>query len=233
MSALATPPENGSISLAPPHSLEAEQSVLGAILLSERSMYALVIEEGLKAEDFYRDRHRLVYEAMMKLYGESEPIDVLTVTERMRTEGSLEQAGGQAAVDGLAAAVPAAGHARQYARIVREHALMRRLLTTTYEIQESVAQQQGAPRELVERAERAMLEVAHDDRTKDFRSIEEILDAELDKLHRLSLEQTALTGTPSGYKHLYYMTGGFQPGNLFIIAARPSLGMSALLTNIA
>jgi replicative DNA helicase len=229
----APPPDGASAVPGPPHSLEAEQSVLGAILLSEKAMYALVIEEGLKPEDFYRERHRLIYDAMMSLYSESEPIDVLTVTERMRTEGSLERAGGQAAVDGLAAAVPAAGHARQYARIVREHALMRRLLTTTYEIQESVAQQQGAPRELVERAERAMLEVAHDDRTKDFRSIEEILDAELDKLHRLSLEGTALTGTPSGYKDLDEMTGGFQPGNLIILAARPSMGKSALVTNIA
>ena len=101
---------------------------------------------------------------------------------------------------------------------------MRRLLATTYEIQESVAQSQGAPRDLVERAERAMLEVAHDDRQKDFRTIEEILDAELDKLHRLSLEGTALTGTPTGYKDLDEMTGGFQPGNLIIIAARPSMG---------
>src|SRR5918997_4931496 len=233
MTTFATPTDGASAAPGPPHSLEAEQSVLGAILLSERAMYALVIEEGLKPEDFYRERHRLIYGAMMGLYSESEPIDVLTVTERLRSAGHLEQAGGQGAVDGLAAAVPAAGHARQYARIVREHALMRRLLTTTYEIQESVAQQQGAPRELVERAERAMLEVAHDDRQKDFRSIEEVLDEELDKLHRLSIEGTSLTGTPSGFKDLDELTGGFQPGNLVIIAARPSMGKSALVTNIA
>ena len=82
-----------SSALAPPHSLEAEQSVLGAILLSERAMYALVIEEGLKAEDFYRRRHQLVYEAMLGLYNESEPIDVLTVSEHLRSRGLLEEAG--------------------------------------------------------------------------------------------------------------------------------------------
>jgi replicative DNA helicase len=218
---------------APPHSLDAEQSVLGAILLSERAMYALVIDEGLKPEDFYRERHRLVYDAMLGLYRETEPIDVLTVTERLKSAGQLEQAGGQGTIDGLAASVPAAGNARYYARIVKEHALMRRLLNTTYDIQASVAQQEGSPRDLVERAERAMLEVAHDDRQKDFRSIEEILDSELDKLHRLSVEHTALTGTPSGFKDLDEITGGFQPGNLVILAARPSMGKSALVVNIA
>lgn len=121
--------------LAPPHSIEAEQSVLGAILLSDRALYALVIEEGLKPEDFYRRRHQLVYEAMLDLYNESEPIDVLTVTEHLRSKGLLEEVGGQSAIDSLAASVPAAGNARHYARIVREHALMRRLLRTTYEIQ--------------------------------------------------------------------------------------------------
>jgi replicative DNA helicase len=227
---------NGSpagAALAPPHSIEAEQSVLGAILLSERALYSLVIEEGLKPEDFYRRRHQLIFGAMLELYGESEPIDVLTVTEQLRSKGALEDAGGQSAVDGLAASVPAAGNARHYARIVREHSLMRRLITTTYDIQASVAQHDGDARDIVERAERLMLEVAHDDRQKDFRSIEEVLDTEIDKLHRLSLEQTALTGTPSGFKDLDDMTGGFQPGNLVIIAARPSMGKSALVCNIA
>ncbi|CAA9478132.1 MAG: Replicative DNA helicase (DnaB), partial [uncultured Solirubrobacteraceae bacterium] len=224
---------SASAALAPPHSHEAEQSVLGSVLLSEKVMYPLVIEEGLKAEDFYRERHQLVFGAMLALYGESEPIDVLTVSEHLRSKGQLEQAGGQAAIDSLAASVPAAGNARHYARIVREHSLVRRLLTTTYDIQARVQGQTAAPRELVEQAERAMLEVAHDDRSKDFRSIEEVLDEELDKLHRLSLEGTALTGTPSGFKDLDEMTGGFQPGNLIIVAARPSMGKSALVCNIA
>src|ERR687896_2692184 len=102
MTTFATPPDGASAAPGPPHSLEAEQSVLGAILLSERAMYALVIEEGLKPDDFYRERHRLIYGAMMSLYTESEPIDVLTVSERLRTRGELDQAGGQGAVDALA-----------------------------------------------------------------------------------------------------------------------------------
>jgi replicative DNA helicase len=221
-----TTPDGGG----PPHSLEAESSVLGSILLSERAMYALVVEEGLKPEDFYRERNRRIYAAMLRLYRESEPIDVLTVTERLKADGSGDAA---ETVDELTAGVPAAGNVRQYARIVREHALLRRMLNATYEIQASVAERRAAPRELVEQAERAMLEVAHDDRQKDFRSIEEVLHDELDKLHRLSVEGTALTGTPSGFKDLDEITGGFQPGNLIIIAARPSMGKSALVTNMA
>jgi replicative DNA helicase len=219
--------------VVPPHNLDAEQSVLGAILLSDRSLYALVIEEGLKSEDFYHERHGLIYEAMLSLYNENEPVDVLTVSDRLRQSGRLGEAGGQAAVDELTAAVPAAGHARRYAQIVRENALLRRLLTASYEIQGSVLGDRTAPRELVEQAEKAILEVARDDRKQDFRRIEEVLHEELDKLHRLSTEGTSLTGTPSGFKDLDELTGGFQPGNLIIIAARPAMGKSALVCNIA
>ena len=207
--------------------------MLGAILLSDRSLYALVIEEGLRADDFYRERHGTIYEAMLALYNESEPVDTLTVTDRLRQMGKLQDIGGAATVDELTGVVPAAGHARRYAQIVRENALLRRLLKASYEIQESVLGHQAAPRELVEQAEKAMLEVARDDRQQDFRAIEEVLHEELDKLHRLSIEGTSLTGTPSGFKDLDEITGGFQPGNLIIIAARPAMGKSALVCNIA
>jgi replicative DNA helicase len=219
--------------LVPPHNLEAEQSVLGAILLSDRSLYALVIEEGLQPADFYHERHGLIYEAMLSLYEESEPVDVLTVTERLKRSGRLEEVGGAGAVDELTGVVPAAGHARRYAQIVRENALLRRLLAAAYEIQSSVSEYQAPPRELVEYAEKAILEVARDDRQQDFRAIEEVLHEELDKLHRLSIEKMSLTGTPSGFKDLDEITGGFQPGNLIIIAARPAMGKSALVCNIA
>lgn len=207
--------------------------MLGAILLSDRSLYALVIEEGLKPEDFYRERHGLIYEAMLSLYNESEPVDVLTVTDRLRQQGRLQDAGGPSAVDELAGAVPAAGHARRYAQIVRENALLRRLLSASYEIQAGVISHQAPPRELVEQAEKAVLEVARDDRQKDFQNVEEVLHVELEKLHRLSTEGTSLTGTPSGFKDLDEITGGFQPGNLIIVAARPAMGKSALVCNIA
>src|SRR3954470_3548090 len=227
-----SPPDLAGLS-APPHDLEAEMSVLGAILISDRTLYALVIEEGLKPEDFYRERHRLIYDAMLGLYREGEPIDVLTVTEQLKQRGRLDDVGGESSVDALAGAVPSVANARRYAQIVRENALMRRLLTATYEIQTEVGEHRYAPRDLVERAEKMMLEVAHDDRQADFRRIEEVLYEELEKMQRLSAEGTSLTGTPSGFKDLDEITGGFQPGNLIIVAARPSMGKSALVTNIA
>jgi len=208
----------------PPHNLEAEESVIGAILLSDRALYGLVIEEGLRADDFYREQHRLVYQAILDLYDESRGVDTLTVTEHLRQHGTLDEAGGEGAIHALAGAVPSAGNARHYAKIVRDNALMRRLQTSAYQVLSDLSDRTASPRELVEQAERRILEVGHDDRQKDFRSIQEVLDEELDKLHRLSLEGTALTGVPSGFQRLDELTGGFQRGNLIIIAARPSMG---------
>jgi len=219
--------------LLPPHNLEAEQSVLGAILLADTTLYGLVINEGLKPEQFYREQHATIYRAMLRLYEESREIDALTVTEELKQSGELEQVGGPAMVDALAGAAPAAGNVREYARIVQSNALLRRLLATTQQIQANVWNHEAPARELVEWAERDILEVGHDDRQKDFRAVGEVLHDEMDKLHRLSLEHTALTGTPSGFKDLDEITGGFQSGNLIILAARPSMGKSALVTNIA
>ena len=233
MSVISDTNGNAAQVIAPPHNLSAEQSVLGAILLSDHALYALVIEEGLRPDDFYRDRHGAIYAAMLELYNESEPVDTLTVIDRLKALGRLDDVGGPASIDELTGLVPAAGHARRYAQIVREQALLRRLLASTYEIQESVLNHEAQPRELVEQAEKAMLEVARDDRRKDFRRIEDILHVELDKLHALSREGTSLTGTPSGFKDLDEITGGFQAGNLIIIAARPAMGKSALVCNIA
>ena len=217
----------------PPHNLEAEKSVLGAVLLDERHLHALLVEQHLRPEHFYREQHGAVFAAMIALYESDRKIDHLTIAETLRQRGKLEEIGGPATIDELAGWVPAAGHAREYGQIVRDNAQLRALLTTSYEIQASVLSREAPPRDLVERAERSVLEVAHDDRQKKFRPIAEILDQETDKLHRLSTAKTALTGTPSGFKDLDELTGGFQPGNLIIIAARPSMGKSALVANVA
>src|SRR4051794_40649430 len=210
--------------LAPPHSIEAEQSVLGAVLLSDKVHYAYVIEEGLRPEDFYRERHRVIYQSMLDLYNESEPIDVVTVTEHLRARGALDDAGGPAEIDALTAAVPPVGNLRRYGQIVREMSLLRKLLTATYDIQSSVHNHEALPRDIVEFAEKAMLEVGRDDRQKDFRRVGEVLHEELDRWHELSAEGRSMTGTPSGFHELDELTGGFQPGNMIIVAARPSMG---------
>ncbi|MFZ0042271.1 MAG: replicative DNA helicase [Solirubrobacteraceae bacterium] len=217
----------------PPHNLEAEKSVLGAVLLDERHLHALLVEEQLRPEHFYREAHGAVFAAMLELYENDRKIDHLTVSETLRQRGRLEEVGGPAIIDELAGWVPAAGHAREYGRIVHDNSKLRSLLTASYEIQASVLSRQGPARELVEQAERSVLEVATDDRQKKIRSIADILHEETDKLHRLSVSKTPLTGTTSGFKDLDEKTGGFQNGNLIVLAARPSMGKSALVANIA
>ncbi len=132
---------NGRHQIAvPPHNHEAEQSVLGSILLSDRLLPAMVLEVGLSQADFYRERHGVVFAAMRALHQANEPIDHLTVSEQLQRQGQLEEVGGSGAIEELAGWVPAAGHGVQYARIVRELSQMRRLLSATYEIQAEIAE---------------------------------------------------------------------------------------------
>jgi replicative DNA helicase len=210
--------------IAPPQNLEAEQSVLGAVLLSDTALPALIIDERLHPDDFYREGHGRIYKAMLDLHTLGEPVDALTLVEHLKQAGDLETVGGRAAIDLLAGSVPAVGNVRQYARIVRDNAMLRRLLRASYEIQARVHSHEALPRDLVDMAERAILEVAHEDSRKDFRSIHDLLSSELDKLEALSREGKSITGTPSGFQDLDNITGGFQPGNLIVLAARPSMG---------
>jgi replicative DNA helicase len=222
--AISVPPD--AAGKVPPQNQEAEVSVLGAILLSEQALDGIQIDVKLRGEDFYRQRHRLIFGAMIRLKEKSdpEPVDVLTVCEELDRAGELEEAGGTAYVHSLPGLVPAAGNVRQYARIVKDHALMRRLLDTTRGIQQDVHDFAGEPKELLEQAEAKLYRIAHDEHSGELRSIEAVLHDELEKLERVSREGVSLTGTPSGFNDLDEMTGGFQPGNLIVLAARPSMG---------
>jgi replicative DNA helicase len=219
----------------PPHNEEAEVAVLGTILLTEQALDQIFVDLRLGADDFYRPRHQLIFRAMLRLKEKAEPeaVDAITVCDDLKREGKLDEAGGAAYVHALPSMVPAAGAVRDYARIVRDHAMLRRLLGAAHEIQEKVATDGGDPRSLVEQAEQAIFRAAHDHDSSQLRSIEDVLHDELDKLERLSKEGQSLTGTPSGYRDLDDITGGFQPGNLIVIAARPAMGKSALATCIA
>src|SRR3954453_18258478 len=124
--------------LAPPQNLDAEQSVLGAVLLSDTALPALIIDERLQPEDFYRESNARIYQAMLDLHTLGEPVDALTLVEHLKQSGLLEDVGGRAAVELLAGSVPAVGNVRQYARIVRENAMLRRLLNASYDIQAQV-----------------------------------------------------------------------------------------------
>ncbi len=217
----------------PPQNLEAESSVLGAMMVSEGAIPPVVLDVRLHDEDFYRERHRIVFRAITSLYEQGEPVDALTVSEFLTQHGELAEAGGKESVSELASTVPVAGNARHYAQIVKQNALLRRLLATSQQIQKSVHEREGDPEQLVERAESLLFRVAHEERASDFRRVAEVLGDEIDRLEALSKGDMELTGTPSGFRALDDVLGGFQPGNLVVLAARPSLGKSALVCNIA
>jgi replicative DNA helicase len=209
--------------------------VLGAILLAEQALDSVLLDVKLRAEDFYRQRHGMIFTAMIRLKEQStpEPVDALTVCENLKRNGELDDAGGTAYVHSLPSMVPAAGNVRHYAKIVKQNAKRRRLLSTARDIQEKVHSDTGDAQELVESAEAALFKVGHEDSIGELRSIESVLHDELDKLELISRQEMSLTGTPSGFTDLDDLTGGFQPGNLIVLAARPSMGKSALVTNIA
>jgi replicative DNA helicase len=222
--AVAVPPESaGSV---PPHNEEAEASVLGAILLTEQALDGVLLEIGLKPDHFYRPRHTLIFRAMIRLKEKAEPeaVDALTVCDDLRSHGELEEAGGEAYVHSLPTVVPAVGAVLDYARIVRDDALMRGILETTRQIQVEVLAHRGEPRDLIERAEAALFRIGHEGGLAEMRTIEAVLHEEIDKLEELSRKDVGLTGTPSGFTDIDDLTGGFQPGNLIVLAARPSMG---------
>jgi replicative DNA helicase len=208
----------------PPQNIEAEESVLGAMLVAEPALTRVIDEVKLNAEDFYLEKHALIFAAARDLYAASKPVDELSVTEALVQGNEIDGAGGKHYVSELAAKVPAAGNAKHYAEIVQQNSLLRRLLGAGQEIQGWVHERDGGPRELSERAEKLLFDVAHKEQASDFRLLSEILHDEVDRLEKLSTGELEMTGTPSGFRDIDAITGGFQPGNLIIVAARPAMG---------
>jgi replicative DNA helicase len=208
----------------PPQNIEAEESVLGAMLVAEPALSRVIDEVKLNAEDFYLEKHATIFRAVHDLYAASKPVDELSVAEALVQRNEIEAAGGKHYVSELAAKVPAAGNAKHYAEIVQQNSLLRRLLGAGQEIQGWVHERDGEPRELSERAEKLLFDVAHKEQASDFRLLSEILHDEVDRLEKLSTGESELTGTPSGFRDIDAITGGFQPGNLIIVAARPAMG---------
>jgi replicative DNA helicase len=217
----------------PPQNIEAEESVLGAMLVAEPTLTRVIDEVKLNAGDFYLEKHATIFTAVHDLYAASKPVDELSVTEALAQRNQIEEVGGKHYVSELAAKVPAAGNAKHYAEIVQQNSLLRRLLGAGQQIQGWVHERDGEPRELSERAEKLLFEVAHKEQASDFKLLSEVLHDEVDRLEKLSTGETELTGTPSGFRDIDAITGGFQPGNLIIVAARPAMGKSALVANIA
>lgn len=210
----------------PPHSIEAEESVLGGILLDNQSID--VVLDKIRAEDFYRAAHRSIFASMMDLNDRREPIDVVTLSQQLRTRGKLEEAGGLENLSRLAGLVPSAANVSYYAKVVKEMALRRQVIHEASDIIGEAFQVEGEVEEFLDTIEQRILGVSENRISKSFCRIGELVQDSIKLVEKLYDRKEPVTGVPTGFDRLDLMTAGFQPSDLIIIAARPSMGKTAL-----
>ncbi|MGZ5067813.1 MAG: replicative DNA helicase, partial [Usitatibacter sp.] len=218
----------------PPHSVEAEQAVLGGLLLSNSAWDR--IGDVIAESDFYRHDHRLLWRTITKLVEENKPADVLTVAEALKQSGEVQDVGGLAYLHQLASGTPSAANIRRYAEIVRERAIMRRLAEVGTMIADSAYSPQGREaRQLLDEAETKILEIGESGgrSSESFAKMSTVLAEVMSRLDELHRNPNSVTGKATGYTDLDEMTTGLQDGDLIIVAGRPSMGKTALALNIA
>jgi replicative DNA helicase len=215
----------------PPHSFEAEESLLGAMLLS-RDAIAVAVEQ-VGPDDFYKPSHAHVFVAVTALYARGEPADAVTVAEEMRRAGTLDAAGGAATLISLQANTPAISSSSRYARIVQELAMLRRLIGVAYEIAELGYDLPGDVTAALDQAEAMVFEVAQRRSSDSIRSLKELLTESLDQIEYLFERGESITGVPSGYTDLDQHLYGLQPSNLIVVGSRPSMGKTAFALGLA
>ncbi len=214
-----------------PHNIEAEQSILGAILMEESNIAKA--EEILSPEDFYRSAHREIYQSMFDLYNERKPIDTVTLMNALRNKGLLDEVGGPTYLSELIEMVPIHSNYLEYCQIVHEKAVVRRLIFSSSKILEESYGQYGNVGDLIDRAEQEIFKVSQGRRTSDFQTIQETLGLTLSQIEEVEKNKGKLTGVDTGFSELNLMTAGLQNSDLIIVAARPSMGKTAFALNIA
>ena len=215
----------------PPHSAEAEESVLGAILMSAEA--ANVALEKLHTEDFYRPAHQNIFQAISDLFNANQPIDAVTVSEALRRSGALDRVGGVGFLTGLIDSVPTTSNIEYYAGIVEEHALRRRLLRVGGDIGALASAMEEPITEVLDRSEQAVFAVSERRVGDGLAPIDPLLGPAIERAEELNRQGLDITGTPTGYRDLDRMLSGLHPTNLLIVAARPGMGKTALALNIA
>ncbi len=218
------------IEKVPPQNLEAEMAVLGSMLIDEEAVPMGV--EFLDSTAFYRDTHRKVFQAMVDLFNRQKAVDLVTVTETLSASGRLEEVGGASFLASLTSVVPTAANIQHYAKIVKEKAMLRHLITTATQIVGECFENQDDVETLVDKAEQLLFEVTT--KSTDSRAIflKEMLKDSIESIERLYQRKELVTGLPTGLHDLDVQTAGLQPSDLIIVAGRPSMGKSALVTCI-
>lgn len=215
----------------PPQNIDAEQSVLGALLLQPESIYRVI--EILNAQDFYRDGHRLIYETILRLNESGKQVDLITVTEELRRQGNLDKVGGAAYVASLSGFVPTAANIEHYARIVSEKAMLRQLIEVATRIAGMGYEGREDAERIIEEAERMIMELGGRKSSDIFSSIKDILLVIFERLEERAKKKGPVSGVPTEFVDLDRICSGLQPSDLIILAARPSMGKTTLGLNIA
>src|SRR3989440_4054530 len=213
-----------------PNNLEAERSVLGAVLLDNNALNAAI--ENLKPEDFFLDQHRRVFTQMIALGESQQAIDLVTLTEELHGRGDLEAAGGAPYLAALADGMPRVTNVEHYARIVKEKAILRNLIHATHNIQQRAFEGEDGADAILDNAESSIFALAEDRIRVGLLPIKDIVRDNFERLERIFREGKSITGISTGYVELDKLTSGFQPSELLILAARPSQGKTALALNL-
>jgi replicative DNA helicase len=214
-----------------PQNVEAEQSVLGSMLLEKEVIST--ITEILKCEDFYREDHREIFEAIMDLIDRAEPVDLITVSEQLKLRGTLENVGGLDYLANIASSVPTTANAKHYAKIVEEKSILRNLIRTSSEIVNMGFEASEEVSYVIDRAEKGIFDILQKRNLQGFAHIKDILVDTFSKLEELYNNKGHITGIPTGFADLDFKTAGLQNSDLILIAARPAMGKTAFALNIA
>ena len=216
--------------MLPPQNIEAEQAVLGTILIQDKALLKVI--DLLQPGDFYRDAHKSIYAAMMALFDKHEPHDLITVTGLLSDQNKLEDVGGAAYLASLTDIIPFTGTLVHHARIIRKKSILRRLIQTSTEVAARCYDAQDDIDTLVDEAEKTIFEIAHSKKGEGFQPMSSVVPKAFDRINRLFDKQEHITGVATGYDELDRITAGLQPAEMIILAARPSMGKTALAMNI-
>ncbi|MBR1697347.1 MAG: replicative DNA helicase [Anaerovibrio sp.] len=218
------------IDRVPPQNIDAEQAVLGAMLIKKEAIAE--VAQILRPEDFYRDAHKIVYEAMLNLFNKNEPADIVTVSDYLNNENLMEKVGGVTFITALANTVPTAANVTYHAKIVREKADLRNLINTATDIAGMAYESSDDVADVIDKSEKMIMEVANRQNVSAFTPMRDIVMETFDKINVLYESKGGLTGIPCGFTDLDKLTSGLQPSDLILVAARPSMGKTAFTLNI-
>ncbi len=223
--------EEALIKRVPPHSIEAEQSVIGSMILDNENI--AVVENILRGEDFYHRQYGMIFDAMVELYEEGRPVDLLTLEDRLKTKDVPPEVSSMSYIGELVAGVSYAANAKYYAEIVAEKAVLRRLIRANEEIASACYAGKDSVENILAETEKTIFHILNGRRNDDFVPIQVVALSALERIHKASKSKNPVTGIPTGFTDLDYRTAGMQPSDLVLIAARPSMGKTAFVLNIA